>query len=64
MADQIEEMMQIGKKEKKNKKRKRTKGKWGKKREGKRKRRGKEKERRWGLNILKNYRVTMKIRNS
>ena len=49
MADQIEEMMQIGKKGGKRKK----KGKLGKKRKGKRRGRGKEKERRQGLNILK-----------
>ena len=33
------------------------------KRKGKERGRGKEKEIRQGLNILKNYRVTMKIRN-
>ena len=43
---------------------KRIKREMKKKEEGKKRGRGKEKERRQGLNILKNYRVTMKIRNS
>ena len=55
-------------KEKKRKirKEKRTNGKWGNENEmkGKRRGRGKEKERRRGQNILKNYRVTMKIVNT
>ena len=47
MADQIEEMMQIGKKGKQKREIRK------KKRKGKRRGRGKEKERRQGLNILK-----------
>ena len=46
-----------------NKERKQANGKWGKKMKGKRIGRGKEKERRRGQDILKNYRVTMKIVN-
>ena len=59
MADQIEETMQI---EKKEEKKTGTTGNEEQKRKGKRRGRREEKERR-GLNILKNYRVTMKIRN-
>ena len=69
MADQIEEMMQIRKREKKkekeeNKERNKTNGKWGKRMKGKRIGRGKEKERRRGQNILKSYRVIMSIVNT
>ena len=65
MVDKIEEMMQMGKREKERKirKGKQANGKWGKKMKGKRIGRGKEKERRRGQDILKNYRVTMKIVN-
>ena len=59
-------MMQIGKRKKKRKirKEKMANGKWGKKMKGKRIESGKEKERRREQNILKNYRVTMKIVNT
>ena len=65
MADQIEEMMQIEKrKQEENKERKKANGIWGKKMKGKRIGTGKEKETQGGQNILKDYRVTMKIVNA
>ena len=60
MADEIEEMMQIRKKEKKRTKKK---GQREIRKKEERKKKRKKKERQRGLNILKNYRVTMKIRN-
>ena len=65
MADQNEEMMQVGKKEKnkEDKERKRDKREIRKTEKRKWRGRGTEKGRRWGKNILKIYRVTVKIRN-
>ena len=64
MADQIEEMVQIGKRRRKKGKLGKKNGKWGKQMKGKIRGRGEEKEWRREQNILKNYRVTVKIVNT
>ena len=65
MADQIEEMVQIGEKKKKEGNKERKKGQKGNEEKEEREwsGRGKEKEKRRGRNILKNHRVTVEIRN-
>ena len=52
------------KKEENKERKKKTNGKWGKRMKGKREGRGKEMERRQRQNVLKSYRVNMKIFNT